>query len=259
MPSKKTHTAIDQHYAAGDEIQKDAEQNGAGAHNFAEGMIRGDVDAVPEKANADKNKRKRKKKTRRAIKWAALTVAGAAAVAAGIQAFYADRQVKVSRDIGMRQTRAYAIVEPSGRPHILPGQRAVEHLNVSVFGQTPAYRMHHVAKIEINSIPLTPRKLLGAFPEKTPYYITLAPGKKVSFEAESDTPLPSDFIEKAKAGKSQGIFVYGSVWYDDVFGASRCEMFCFVYMIGNDGAIGRSAYCNSKWEGQEEAEQSCSQ
>jgi hypothetical protein len=148
------------------------------------------------------------------------------------QADAAEDQVNVAKDTEKRQLRAYiGVVSPPDNqrinPFFLPIVPIVR-LNARNFGQTPAYKVTYVARLDIRDHPL---------PKDTDYTVeaiegfnpvTIFPGVFDMGEIKlvAKRPLNATEIASIQGGKTKRLYAWGTVNYRDVFDAPHYTEFC---------------------------------
>lgn len=135
-----------------------------------------------------------------------------------------------TRETSRRQLRAYVTVkEKSMFLNPQTGSAAADVYIVNT-GQTPAFNTCWAGNIAITTeAELEPRlkhPRYGKHPDGRPVMTTIGAGRDAVAGFESSEAFTVEDFKKAIVGEEVNLFVFGTVWYEDAFGAQRFANFC---------------------------------
>jgi hypothetical protein len=139
-----------------------------------------------------------------------------------------DRLAKGTEDTAIRQLRAYVSVKPAQLTEIRIGHVPNASFIMENTGQTPAYRLNHLAFVSVLPHPLLDGQgdlVAPHIGQKVPDF-TLHSRSQTEGEASDDSALTADDFAKAMAGGDFRLYMAGMVQYDDAFGIGRNTKFC---------------------------------
>jgi hypothetical protein len=94
-------------------------------------------------------------------------------------------------------------------------------------GQTPAHKVQYRAKAAVLPWPLPPNFKLPQLPEKSEGSSVVGPRQNANLSAIVDNYLPDQDVDSVKCVKGdQGLYVWGVVDYEDIFGEPHETKFC---------------------------------
>jgi len=140
------------------------------------------------------------------------------------------------QEIAERQLRAYVGVETGGGVNQDFEKRTFFELDpiLTNSGQTPAYKLHHIARLAILPFPLP---FAFNFPLPPVYdehsLGVIGAGKQYKIFALAERMYSQEEIDEL-ATLEKRLFIYGIVHYTDVFGWERTTKFCY-YVLGDPG------------------------
>jgi hypothetical protein len=159
-----------------------------------------------------------------AIATAVAALAAAAAARAAVMATKeASEANSIARDTAKRQLRAFVAAERSVLE--IKENLVVATIAIVNSGQTPAYHFDHCAWIGFGHIGET--KIFEEGPHRPKSGAHIPSSGNCGAIIESDR-LTESQIAKIKLGKI-AVWVWGTIWYEDVFGDAQRTKFRFVY------------------------------
>lgn len=158
--------------------------------------------------------------------WLSPFIAGLAVYFAYSQAEEIRNQTAVTRDTEHRQLRAYVGLIPlDGTPENI-GRFAIKN-----YGSTPARNIQVFGDTRVLQGPLPEPKLLelvdGAN-SKSPFSQVVFPQDQVPFEFGPDSKIETIKVQWG-GNATMGLYTFGKISYDDVFGKEHKTSFCIFY------------------------------
>jgi len=134
------------------------------------------------------------------------------------------RLVRGAEKTAERQLRAYVINWRAIISNVTAGEIPEVEIEVKNFGQTPAYRVRHVARITLAIFPLIEDLALPPALSR----ITVGPGSIFFLRARLSEPLGADHVDGLKSGEL-AIYVVGEIRYVDAFARDRWTNYRLIY------------------------------
>jgi len=137
-----------------------------------------------------------------------------------------------SKDTEKRQLRAYiGVVSPPDNQRInrfFPPEVPIIKLSARNFGQTPAYKVTYIAGMGVRAWPLPKDNDYSLQPEIGFNPVTIFPGMfdLGDIKIISKRALTTDEIALFQDGMKNRLYAWGTVNYEDAFGASHYTNFC---------------------------------
>lgn len=156
----------------------------------------------------------------------------------GLQARQLKRTIEATDRNAARELRAYVSV---GRPLILhqdlnTGFKFELHPSIKNAGQTPAYQVFTVCKVDILPHPLPQGFVLPMDQLERQPSGTLGPGEALNLRYWLDRLVFEPELQDIKAGSTHRLYVYGAVFYRDAFvPEARTTRFCQWLEWSRDG------------------------
>ncbi|TGV61654.1 hypothetical protein EN784_04605 [bacterium M00.F.Ca.ET.141.01.1.1] len=131
--------------------------------------------------------------------------------------------ISTDREVGHAQVRAYVSALPADVKEF--GEDLVPRFEFRLknSGASPAFNLRHIAILMIHTHPvgrLTGEMIVPADGQIIPAN-TLASGAEVTCNGDGMKPLTKAEVDAVLADKSQRLYAFGRVFYDDVFGKSH--------------------------------------
>jgi hypothetical protein len=146
---------------------------------------------------------------------------------------------EIARETAQQELRAYISFRPHALIDLAPKRKPMAKFFIVNNGQTPAKNMRYIAGMERLRFPLPPDQGDLAVPEqraRLPVQ-TVHPGNEIIGEAAYVAMFDEHECEEIIQGKGFPLYLYGTIFYDDIFGVGRTTKFC-VYV---DAAAFREA------------------
>jgi len=126
------------------------------------------------------------------------------------------------------QVRAYLSVEPTILRHLEAGEVPTIDLKITNSGASPAYRVRHVAMLDLLQHPLVNEQgpLIIPGDDLMPK-VTLSPKSWFVSTVVKESALTKEEIAKLFRNEDYRLYVAGTVFYRDVFKKEHSTMFCF--------------------------------
>lgn len=141
----------------------------------------------------------------------------------------ADDAVKVARDIGSKQVRAYVSLSYATVKDCAPGEVPKLQFRFKNFGQTPARNMSYKIKMSFGNARMINTR--DPLKDHQATRSDLGPNSETISSYSSPAPLPQREYDFLKSGE-YAFWAYGVVRYETVFGITKRTTF-FVYTGGN--------------------------
>lgn len=167
--------------------------------------------------------------------WTFIAGLGSAIVAMlGLLALaYSIFQIRTSinndREIGHAQVRAYVSVVPGQIEELFEiGKKIPIEFKIRNDGASPAKNLRHIAVVKVLS-QVDGQNIGGVVPQKgvTPPSYTLSGPVPFSSMIESDEILTEQDFDSIMSDGDRRLYLFGTVWYDDVFKQGRHTNFCY--------------------------------
>lgn len=161
------------------------------------------------------------------------------------QALLMRQSVSASDEVSKRELRAYlTVIIGSGifqqrRPEAKGGDLKFESRPLIInTGRTPARNITHKARAAIMALPLPKGVNLPDAPDEGVGGNILGPQQNAYMRAVVDGFCADKEVDSVKYGTgNKGLYVWGRVTYDDVFGTSHYTQFCQHIYWDLDGTI----------------------
>jgi hypothetical protein len=150
-----------------------------------------------------------------------------------------ESSVEVSRDTAKRQLRAYLTVSIGAGVYQVKteGLRFEGKPTVTNSGQTPAYKVRLQTKAAILPLPLPRETSLSEIGDEEGE-TTLGVQQVAIMSCRVDNFSHDEEVESIKAGsKGRSLYVWGIIFYEDVFGDEHYTRFCHQIIWLQDGTI----------------------
>jgi hypothetical protein len=135
---------------------------------------------------------------------------------------------EIARETTQQELRAYLAVRPHALIDLAPKRNPMAKFFIVNNGQTPAKNMRYIAGMERLRFPLASDQGDLAVPEpgaRLPVQ-TVHPGNEIVGEAPYVALFDEHECEEIIQGKGFPLYLYGIVFYDDIFGVERTTKFC---------------------------------
>ena len=142
-------------------------------------------------------------------------------------------QVRDARIASERQLRAYISAKPSNLRGFIVGQIPTAQFIVLNHGQTPAYKIRHIAIVDVVEhpiLPTQPNPLVIDENEPIPTLV-LHPRSDMESGANGIRKITAEDIERVLKGTDYALYLFGLVIYEDAFGEERRTNIC-AYVCG---------------------------
>lgn len=144
------------------------------------------------------------------------------AIAVGANAKAAETSVALFKDANARQMRAYLIVSLGGviKQDPATNYRFEVRMNLQNVGNTPAYKVAHVTRADVLPFPIPTDFQFPTLSEAT-VSASVGPHQGFSVTGIASRIYPDDDVAEIATGTKKRLYVYGTIRYEDVFGASH--------------------------------------
>ncbi len=157
----------------------------------------------------------------------------------------ADTANGISRSTASRQLRAYVYVKPGplGVLDFSVGKAPHTTIVIRNSGQTPAYNMKMRGNIGVNAWPIAKNKPFREGPYGADMVLNPETEDATGGNVSVKDGLAEREVEAIGDGLRYRLYVFGSVVYDDVFGAHHRTDYCFAY-FGQGPTLMGMEFCN---------------
>jgi hypothetical protein len=168
------------------------------------------------------------------------SVAEAARLASAMErmALNGEQSVQALRERTAQQMRAYLTIVIGGGTYQEreKGLKFDVRPNLVNTGNTPAHKVGYRARADILPVPL-PADFALVLSEGRSGSSVVGPHHNMELGAVVDRFVPDSEVEDIKRGIRRAVYVWGTVWYEDVFGEARETHFCHHIIWRPDGKV----------------------